>query len=374
METMQEQRSESRHEPKFLSVSFTNSVGEKIKGAILDVSQSGIAIELFDEACLRGLEVGSAVSDLEITKGDKTISVRDGTIRRVWNDDTYFSKNYGVAIRLSKRLSELNADGFVLKGLMKTRRINAQQEIARHDLNYLNDYRRYLGECQLKLLELALVTSVSVAAIYFGIAYSGFILNNKADPSVSFWRTLIAALPGFISVSCAMLVSQKSMSIQRVETFMNILKECILNNNFPREYRGWESESKKIRQVYMTERCKECSRSKKTQCGTLGAEETTILRSKRLFKNPKLDFYNTLIYIVFYTISILSSVAVLYELFRYHRDTVRYAVASSLITLAIVGTLGYVGYLLYQVRKGKYSTVVLKRIWIDVMTHCAKQN
>jgi len=374
MEQIADLRKETRHEPKDLLISFKNIKGETIQGTILDASEKGIAVELFNEACLSDLLAGSIVCDLNVGKDGKTINIKDGIIRRVWNDDTYFKKNYGLAIELINTVSSQNASGIILKGLMKTRRLNAQKEIAKYDLDYLNNYRRYLSECQIKLLELALITSVSIAAIYFGISYSGFILNNKEDASVSFWRTLVSALPGFISISCAILVSQKSMSIQRVEAFMNILKECLINNNFPREYRGWESESKKVRHIFMTDHCNKCLNIKKELCGTLSVEEALILKSKKLFNNPKLDFYNTLIYLILYTIGTLSGIAVTIELFRYQRSTLRYMIASSSITIIIIGVLAYVGYLLYQVRKGKFSSIVLKRIWIDIMTHCSKQS
>jgi hypothetical protein len=359
-----------RLEPSSVNVLINTGAGVQFTGYILDVSRGGLAIDLPEKAEL--LEVGSKI-EVSVSSEDslgRWISLGAATVLRTWTQSAYFDNGKGIALKLDDQLTEPAKYRLLMKGTQQNTRLKAQVRVAEQDIDYLSQYRRALFECQMKLYANTITFSVSLAAAYFALTYYGIATNRFSDPDMSFWRTLLAALPGTISVAFALMVSQKNASIQRVDAYLAVLKECLIRNQYPREYRGWETESLKFRQIMKTAKCKDCAIVRK--CGTLTESEQQEATSRKLLRNPSIDLYYIMMYLTFYFILIASMIAVIIEVRKFQWNISVYMVISSAITLVMFIAGVSVFYLTYHLRKGKFSLEYYTRCWKDLFSRCRK--
>ena len=369
---IEEKRANPRFEPSSVTISITpfgeaNAISH---GYLLDISSGGLAIDLPQKSILPA--VGSTVEvkvkseDLD----DDWMSLGRAKVLRTWMQSTYFDNGKGVAFSFDAPLKDSRSQQILLHGTQQHTRLQAQARLAMQDIEHLSAYRRCLVECQIKLYTVTLTLSTSLVAAYFALNYYGIASGMQSQPSMSFWRTMIAALPGALSIACALMVSQKSASIQRTDAYLAVLKDCSVRNQYPREYRGWEWESRKLRHVMKTTACNDCEVKRK--CGTLRAIDQTILDSRRLLINPSIDLYYSIVFLTFYIILFISTIAVLIELSKFQWGITAYMVTSSLITVLMLLATIAIFYLTVQLRRGHLSFDYYKRCWLDILHRCRK--
>ncbi|MDD5774070.1 MAG: PilZ domain-containing protein [bacterium] len=366
----QEKRTNARFEPPEINVSAKTTSGNQLTGYLLDISSGGLAIDLPEKVDLPDInskvEINVRIKDYS----PNWISLGYANVSRRWTESTYFDNGKGVALILDAKITDQNLYRFLLKGTQQHTRLIKQDSLASQDINHLSAYRRSLSDCQIHLFTSTITLSVSFAAAYFALNYYGIVTKSKDDIAMSFWRTLVAALPGIIAIVFGLMVSQKNASIQRIDAYLTVLKECLIKNSYPREYKGWETESFKLRHVMNTTSCENCEIIRK--CGTLTEREQKYLDSRKLFTNPPIDIYYIIMYFSFYAILIISTIAVVFELQQYQWGLNIFMLISSTITLIMLISLFGIFYLNVQLRKGKYSIDYYKRCWIDLLSRCRK--
>jgi len=366
----EDRRTHPRFEPSSVNVSVKTTAGTEFSGYLLDVSRGGLAIDLPQKVDLP--DIGSKV-DVEASNGDSLlgrINLGTATVLRTWTQSAYFDDGKGIALSIDNQLVEYGKYRFLLRGVQQCTRLESQTNLAAKDIEHLSAYRRSLSECLMKLYTSTLTLSVSLAATYFALNYYGIATNRLSDPDMSFWRTLLAALPGIIAVVFALMISQKNASIQRVDAYLAVLKECLVKNQYPREYRGWETESLKFRDVMKTAACKDCKIIRK--CGTFKESEKQAIDSRKLFRDPFIDLYYIIMHLTFFSILIASIIAIIIELRKFQWSTGIYMLASSVITFIMLLAIFGIFYLTVQLRKGRYSFEYYTRCWIDLLSRCRK--
>jgi hypothetical protein len=289
-------------------------------------------------------------------------------IVRKWKEHGPAQSTDGVSVRFLRPLPEEQILSFAGRNHLKENRIRIQHEIAKEDQSLLCSHRQSLHDCQVNLFILALTVSSMLATVYFTLAYQNSLGIQSIDPSLSFWRTLIAALPGMLSLACAAMVTQKSISIQRIDAYLSIIKECMLQGEFPIHYHGWETESRKLRHIINSSICDNCERVHK--CGTVDPFELRALKSKPLLRGPIVDLYYIILFGVLFGISFTSSIAVLTEVLRFQLSSYGYMALSVSVLLVFCGCTTIVLAVLYNLRKGKYSVRHLRKCWLELFMYC----
>jgi hypothetical protein len=362
-------RSNPRFEPPFVDaiISFTN--GETMRSSVLDASRGGLAVALSENADLPS--IGQQVTLRATTASESSENskpVGTATILRNWAGSGLLNEGKGLAMQFNSAFSDQNTEQFLLRGVQQKTRLTAQAELATVDMNYLGGYRRDIVNCQMKLYVLNLTIGVALAGAYFGLTYHSIAINQLSNPQLSFWRTMLAALPGLLSVACVLMVSQKSISIQRLDAFLAVLKECSIMKQYPREYRGWETAYRKYRHVLRTNACTLCKVDRK--CGDLKIEERNKLVSKSMFRNPKIDTYHIIMYMSFFIAFLLSIIAITVELLKFQWGVHSYMAIAFTLGVIVALTVITLFYVFYHLRKGHYSLDQNKRCWLDILNKC----
>lgn len=365
-----DRRIHPRFEPPFINAIINTLNGSEIRGRVLDSSQGGMAISL-DESV--ALPVLGTVVTLAVTNALQTFkkTIGEAEVLRSWTGAGLLDNGNGIALEYVSTLCDDETESYVLSGVNQKTRLSGQADLAAIDINYLGNYRRDLITCQLKLFTLALTVGVSLASAYFGLAYHSVATNQQANPDLSFWRTMVAAMPGFLATACALMVAQKSISIQRIDAYLLILKKYSILKQYPREYRGWESAYRKYRHLLKSNACKSCDASKK--CGELRNEERQKTLTRKLLSGPRIGIYHVIVYLSFFIAFALSTILVATELLKYQWGNLCYMIVASLInTITVFASIALL-YVFYHLRKGKYSIDYFKRCWIDVLNKCRVQ-
>lgn len=364
-----ENRSCPRFEPPFVDATICLATDDELVGSVLDSSRRGMAVTLPEHFAVP--KSGTRIIGLKVYSDDqKEIckTIQSATVVRAWSNTGWPRKQNGLAIQFDNELQENGTNNCLLRGIEQKTRLAMQTKLAPLDISYLGDYRRDLIDCQMRLFMLTLTVGVGLAGAYFGLTYHTIATEKMADANLGFWRTMVAALPGFLAVVCALMVAQKSISIQRIDAYLSILKECFIRDLFPREYRGWEIDYRKFRHVLNTNRCIGCKLPKK--CGSLTPQETERLKNKSMYKDPKLNFYYILVNTIFCAVGGLSVIAVVSNILTSKWEGRGYMIASFIITIALVMVFCGLFYIFRQLRKGKYSVDYFKGRWISILERC----
>ena len=364
-------RHHPRFEPAFIDAIVSLPNESEIRGRVLDSSRGGMAVALPENADLppKGTLISLWVIDTASHKAKK--SVGNATIERNWAETELLDNGKGIALRFTNDLSDNDVLYYLLRGIQQNIRLASQAELAVIDISYLGDYRRDLINCQMRLFVLTLTIGVALASAYFGLTYHSIATNQLTNPNLNFWRTMVAALPGTLAIACALMVAQKSISIQRIDAYLLLLKQYLIIKQYPREFRGWESEYRKFRNILKTEICKSCEPKRK--CGDLKPQDREKLHPRRMFSSPQIDLYHIVMYMSFFSAFALSMIAVIVELLKFQWGVSAYMLISSLITIAISLAVVALFYVFYHLRKGRFSVVYYKRCWIDLLNKCRWQ-
>lgn len=365
-----EKRQNPRFEPPFVDAEIKINSRTTVQGRVLDASKSGMAIAISD--IISPEDIGS-VADISVRDGLKSDSVKRevgrAKIVRRWPGSQGNVTN-GLALKFDNELPTGDVQACLLTGPDKITRLNSQAQLYQIDTEYLGDYRRDLISCQVKLFALALTLGVTLAGAYFGLSYHSAISVYSGRADLSFWRTMVAALPGLLAVASAMMVVQKSISIQRIDAYLLVLKRNIIENKFPREYRGWESAYRKLKHFLNSSKCKNCTIARRRVCGSWKDSDKREIESVSLIRSFSTDLFHIVMYLTFFAIMVLSVVAVLRELFQYQIDNTGYIVIGASLVIVIALPILVLLITIVRLRKGKLSIVHFKRCWNDILVNC----
>ena len=362
---MSEKRKHKRFEPRFLKATLIiEETNQELKGNIIDTSEESVAIIFESELNLQlNQEVKIKVED---TKRNIRLDLGNAKLIRKWNTPNFLENKPAAAFKLNESLKERHQIQTLLRGIPKDDRFIYQAKLAEMDIEYLCAYRRSLIDCQMKLFMLVLTTGVALGSAYFGLAYHGSLTGNINDSDLSFWRGMIAALPGLLAVGSAFMVAQKSISIQRIDAYLSIMKECYLSKRFPREYKGWESEYRKFRRILHTSRCNNCT----TKCGSSYSSSNSESNFAKMFKNPPPDYYHIIVYSIFLIVILLSIYAVVVEVVKYQAGDYFKMFISAFITIILFTTIICLLFIFKELRYGRYSLKYFRKTWCELLNRC----
>lgn len=362
---MGDKRGHRRFEPRFLKATLTvEGTEQEFQGNIIDTSEESIAVCIEKELNTKPDNlIRIKVKD---TRHNNSLNLGKAEVVRLWKTPKFLENKPAVAFKLHDPLTEFEKKQVLLRGIPKHERFASQANLAKFDIEYLGSYRGSLIDCQMKLFMLVLTTGVALGSAYFGLTYHSYITNNINNSNLSFWRAMIAALPGLLSMGSALMVAQKSISIQRIDAYLSILKECYLSKRFPREYKGWESEYRKFRRILNTDKCDICN----PKCGKIYTQPNSGSKISKLFSNPPPDYYHIIIYSAFLSVISLSIIAIITEIVKYQdRDLLKMSV-SVFISTILLATIIRLLFIFKELRYGQYSIEYFRKTWCELMNKC----
>ena len=364
----QERRKYERFEPQSADVIVTPPSKQKYRGAVLDASCGGMAIDLVykDHVPSPGTQI-----DISVLGGGngKGLYLGSATVKRNWFwSDPLLGETVGIAVELNNILSDPTAEGILLSGTQQQTRLRGQNKLAAQDIENLAAFRTSAVECQNRLFMLTLTLGVALASVYIGLVYYGLAIDAIHDPAFSFWRSMVAALSGAVAITCALMISQKAASIQRTDAFIAVLKEFMVRRIFPREYRGWEVAYRRFQNVLNTRICGECVYEGK--CGSSTPEDQKRLKVKKWAGSLRLDSYLFSISSAYIFMLVVSILVILVELYEFQTDEPVFMLIGGVVIALILAGAGLVIYAFYRVWKGKFSFGSYKRLWLDQLTKC----
>lgn len=349
----------------------------KTRGKVLDSSLGGMAINVPDHEGIPKPEDEKEKAEIHMVRADSEatqIRVGTGKVKRLWDSDELsdYSKEIldngkGVALQFDNPIESDELKKYLLNGIKQKIRLARQVQLAKADILYLGEYRRDLIKCQITLFTLNLTIGVALAGAYFGLMYGASITSQPKNPDLSFWRAMMAILPGYLSIACSLMVSQKCISIRRVDSFLLLLKKYSILNQFPREYRGWEDACRKYRNALKSKACKFCEIDPK--CGELRSVEQMRLNESGLLIRPWLDLYHTIIFATFFGILGLSMIAIVWEISAFNWKPIEY-MAVAILVLLVISVAIYVLWIFKNLRKGIHSFEANRRNWVDILNRC----
>ncbi len=367
----QERRKHERFEPQSVDVIVTPPSKQKYRGAVLDASWSGMAIDLVHRDRLPSPGTQIDIQVLDTGGNGKGIYLGSGTVKRnwAWSSDL-LGDNAGMAVQLDSLLSEQRAEQLLLSGTRQQTRLRGQRKLAAQDIESLAAFRRSTVECQNRLFMLTLTIGAALASVYIGLVYYALAIGAIDDPAFSFWRSMVAALSGAVAVTSALMICQKAVSIQKTDSFIAVLKECMVRRTFPREYRGWEVAYRRFQNVLNTGICGECVYEGK--CVSTTPEDEKSLKARRLAGSLSPKSYRS-ISSAYFLILLVSIIAILVEAYEFQTDEPVYLFVGGLAIALILAGVGLVIAIFYRVRRGKLSFDSFKRCWLDQLTKCRVQ-
>ncbi len=365
-----EGRGAERFEPAELdaevkSIDKTKSVNAKV----LDASRSGMAVAFY---CDNPFVLSDQV-EICLKKTDtSTKRIKNGgAVVRNWEKSRFGGVRKGFAIEFTSEISEKEReyDKLLFDGVRQKARIANQFEIAKSDIEYLGAYRQKLIDCQLRLFFVILTLGVALGSAYFGLSYHSVITTNQNNAGeLSFWRAMLALMPALLAIACGFMCIQKSVSIQRIDSFLSILKERVVKFQYPREYLGWETAIRKYRHIFNTERCEKCWIEPK--CGNPTNADKEGAKNKGLLQFPFVAFYHLIIYSAFLFVYLVSVAVILVEIVKHGWGTTTNMALTGVIVLFSVLLIGGFRKIFIYIRKGKFSFEQFKCNWRDILNNC----
>lgn len=362
-------RGYDRYEPRLIDANVEiRDEKRNVLGKVIDVSKTGIAIffEISDHL------KSEKIFEINITDNttDANFTLGEAKLVRNWTTPPYLGEKPAAAFEFKKPIEGYVQESALLRGIKKVSRYESQTKIAKLDIEYLGEYRKSLVDCQMKLFMLALTTGVALGSAYFGLAYYSSVAKNLNNTSLSFWRAMVAAMPGILAMGCALMVAHKSISIQRIDAYLSILKECCLSRRFPREYKGWESEYRKFRVILKSNKCNDCN----PKCGYNLEPSDPKIGKRKFFKNPIPDTYHILVFTTFLSIICLSIYSLITELLKYRHADILKMTTSAIIALILGATILILIWIFKNLRYGKFSVDYFKNTWCELMAKCDFQS
>jgi hypothetical protein len=339
---------------------------DETEGFVLDSSLTGIALSLREGSRLPRVGANASLR-LSVPDTEDSWIIPSATVVRTWQSGGPFDGGPGVALSYDSLDRGEDVSRIVELGDRRKARINAQERILFSDINYLGKYRRDLIQSELQLFIVTWTIGVALASTYFALSWYGLTTNQFATPNQSLWRMLIGALPGVFAGVAIFMTIQREIVIHKTDTFLAVLKELHIHGLYPREYRGWETAYRQYGHVYGTSRCQNCKAPKK--CGRLTSQDQTSLESLRLARDPNLDPYHVLLYLSYVALIGVSFCLIAWEFISYQPLIISMVIMPAVAVVVCVSLAAAYRYL-SQLRKGRFSFIQLRRIWLDILLNC----
>jgi hypothetical protein len=143
----EERREHTRVEPPLISASLQEGSAKPVYGIILDSSKKGLAINLKNGDS--SLNIKSSVSVNLMTDPITSRRIGTGTIVRMWKNP--ITERNCIGVELKNEIPSSGPTEILLSGSKKQNRLKAQKDLALGDIKNLEEERRYLLDCQMKL-------------------------------------------------------------------------------------------------------------------------------------------------------------------------------------------------------------------------------
>jgi hypothetical protein len=393
---VRELRARPRFEPVALKAEIKSTESKETTNAIvLDVSRNGMAVAIEKNVSLFQDNEKITIRIKMPGIGDKPI-LKGKILRKTDKSDSGDSVNQ-LAIKFEKAIAdnENMYDSYFFGGIRQKARIANQGAIAKADMSYLGSYRQILIDGQLRLFILTLTTGVAFASIFFGFLYNSHDFVATEKEALRIFLSLIALMPAFLSISCAFICAHKSLFIQRIDSYLSVLKERLASFQYPRQYKGWESSVYKLRHIYKVGKCEKCPFCPETEkenkrrglkrwikkdlerppspgrCAQGAVKNAQPGSVEKLFKHHLLSLEHMIMYVSFIVIYLVSIATALIFLMMSQSMALFYCLTLTAFGLLLTGCLIYkLVKFLYNLCEGSDSFLELKRAWGNILANC----
>ncbi len=367
-----DRRGGDRFEPAYADVLFSECIPRALRARVLDISPSGLAValSLVDNPPDKDVSISLVEGNSE---NDSSIKLGKATIKREWSGEGVFGYEKGIALRLHEDIPQHILSDPLLRGRKQDERTNGQKGLLSLDVEHLSNYRRSLSDCQIKFFILALTVGMGLAGSYFGLTYHSVSAGKITDPNLALWRTFLAVLPGCLAIACAFMVVHKSISIQRIDAYLSLVKKYSILGHFPREYSGWETDLWRFKNILSTSKCSYCKIKEKCdeEANKLIADNRNRDNRNRGFtSNPRVDLFHIIVHLTFFTILVISLITVLSNVIEFKLGAGLHMVIAAIITIVLVGVIISLVFIFYHLRKGRYSVDYFRSCWRNVLAKC----
>lgn len=241
-----------------------------------------------------------------------------------------------------------------------------QKGLANYELTSLDNEVRQLKDCQLRLFTACFTISVSLISLLLFLQgrhkYSSEII------------ALIAIAPAGVSIIYTILSLQKALSLNRLTSFILILKQRLIHNNLQSKYSGWAN----ILNNYYFCHSMDCQKDLQERCfrqaDNKAEEKQKPLGLGVMFVNfyKNYHLFATIIYIC-YTAIFLTSLS-LSCFFLFNGITIRemplLVYATGFVILIVIFLGGFTVFFGRLVNRGKHCFIKYYYLWEIMLDKC----
>lgn len=230
-----------------------------------------------------------------------------------------------------------------------------QKELASIELPLLSNEVVQLKECQFKLFLTFFTISIALASLLV-------ILKSKNFSSNIIVFVVIG--PALVSTIFTLVSFQKALALNRITSYLLILKQKIIEGELPERYLGWQDS---LNNSYS---CHSMDCHTSLRCDKVADNDAQGAQNK-LRSQVHYYLFSAIIYSTYIAIFLMSVGGTIY--FMYHRRLVGDFSLGIIITCIIVIVLllaVLIAYFGYQVQSGKYSFAKYFCLWRVMLKEC----
>lgn len=240
-----------------------------------------------------------------------------------------------------------------------------QIELANVEQTTIHNEIRQMKECQLRLF---------VTCFTISIAITSLLIVSKENRFATKVILLMAIAPAGISAIFAILSIQKACSLNRITSFLTILKQKLIGHDFSNKYLGFENTLNNMYACKSMRKAKWCGKGKTEQDRLQTCADVSIINAKEAKKSIISignSFLFTLIisvgYITIFSLSLIATINMSGIMSGEIIGDFKLGIGVTLFTLVLGGLVALFG---YHVQSGRHSYVRYFYLWEEIMTHC----
>lgn len=226
-----------------------------------------------------------------------------------------------------------------------------KEKLALTDISQLGAEIREIKSCQLKIFLTCFTITIALWAL---------LTTLHQFTAGSTIRTLVAIGPAWVTLACCLLTLQKDITLNRMGSYLVLLKQQVDQGSFFPCYRGWEDA---LGNYHI---CKhgDCGEEPRCPDRHRGKTQKIHLRSQAILFTA----LTGISYAAIYLISLVIAILLIIKDPSQSKGVVFLLGIIATVFVVLIGIVVVVGN--YLVRKGKWSIVASYTMWEHVLGQC----
>jgi hypothetical protein len=331
--------------------SFTSNRVKDFSNRIKDISNVDCSMHYNEECPLEEGEEGILNLKLVNEAGEQTDDVSiDAVIKHKRDSDNCLVIVFKEIADNSKYFNSIKKERILYE--------KRQASLAEKELIELKNEILLVKECQIKLFLTCFTLSIALGSLL------GFLRTTNASFYVI---TILTISPAYIALIFAILALQKSMCLNRLVSFVLILKKQLIENDFYPKYRGWDDA---VNNLYTCddEECQVFIALIGNNFKDIGKLLSNIKKTLYTIKSSGQSFLFSSILFCGYLFIFFSSLLVTVCTLVMKGGSCGFAaIAVTVVSVFVGSSVMRYG---YKVHAGRYSLVYYYHAWEHTLTNC----